>query len=119
MTRALDLAAAAGLGAATLTLALRDPDQPYAIAGLVLALALAAGAGTARVLLGLARGGRSARARWERTRALRRGAEAGVIVGALLALRAIDGLTPLTAGFVMLAFVLAEVALTTRSPSVR
>lgn len=119
MRRALELVALAALGIAVLTIALRDPDQPFAVAALIAAVALTVGAGSARALLGLARGGRSARARHDQRRALRRGAGIGAIAGILLALRAIDGFTPLTAGFVLLAFALAEVALTARTPSVR
>lgn len=119
MRRALEIAAIAGLAIATLTIVLRDPDQPFAVAALVAAVALGVGAASARVLLALAKGGRSARARHEQARAVRRGVGLGAIAGILLALRAIDGFTPLTAGFVLLAFALAEVALTARTPSVR
>lgn len=119
MRRALEIAAIAALAIAALTVTLRDPDQPFAVAALVGAVALGVGAASARALLAFARRGRSARARKEHARALRRGAGIGVIAGILLALRAIDGFTPLTAGFVLLAFALAEVALTARTPSVR
>ncbi len=119
MKRALEIAATAGLGIAVLTVALRDPDQPFAIAVLIGAAATAVGAASARMLLTRAREGRTARARHERARALRRGAGLGAIAGILLALRAIDGFTPLTAGFVLSAFALAEVALTARTPAVR
>ena len=119
MRRALEATALAGLAIGTLTVSLLDPDQPFAIWLLVGAVALVVGALSSRVLLAAARAGRSARARSERSRALRRGAALGAIAGILLALRAIDGFTPLTAGFVILAFALAEVALTARTPSVR
>lgn len=119
MRRALEIAAGLGLALAALTVTLRDPDQPFAVAALAAAVALCVGAASARTLMALARSGRSARARHEQVRALRRGAGIGAMVGILLALRAIDGFTPLTAGFVVLAFALAEVALTARAPSVR
>ena len=119
MRRALELAALAGLAIATLTVSLVDPDEPFAILLLVAAVALGVGALAARALLGLARAGRSARARHDRAVALRRGAALGAIAGILLALRAIDGFTPITAGFVVLAFALAEVALTARTPAAR
>lgn len=119
MSRALEAAALAGLALAALTVALRDPDQPFAIAMLAVAVAVGVGAASARILLALAPGGRSGRARSGRTRALRRGLGVGAITGILLALRAIDGFTPITAGFVVLAFALAEVALTARTPSTR
>ena len=48
-------------------------------------------------------------------RAIRRGAIAGSIVGLVALLRVIDGLTPLTAAFVVGAFVLAEVVLSARA----
>ena len=119
MRRALEIAALAGLAIAGLTIVLRDPDQPFAVAALVAGIGLGVGAASARALLAFAKGGRSARARHEQRRALRRGVGLGAIAGILLALRTIDGFTPLTAGFVLLAFALAEVALTARTPSVR
>ena len=119
MRRGLELAALGALAVAVLTVTLRDPGHPLAVATLVAAVAVGVGALSARVLLAVARAGRSARARGERSRALRRGAALGAIAGLLVALRAIDGLTPITAGFVVLAFALAEVALTARTPSVR
>lgn len=119
MSRALTLAAIAGLAILVGTVALRDPDQPYAIAAFVIGLGLLIGALVARAMLAFGRPGRSARASRDRARALRRGAGVGAIAAILVALRAIDGLSPLTAGFVVLAFVLAEVALTARTPSVR
>lgn len=119
MRRALEVASLAGLAVATLTVSLVDPDQPFAIWLLAGAVAVAVGALSARALLAVARAGRSARARIERTQALRRGAAVGAIAGILLALRAIDGFTPLTAGFVILAFALAEVALSARTPAAR
>ena len=45
---------------------------------------------------------------------LRRGAMAGSSVGLLALLRVLDGLTPLTAIFVIAPFVVAEVVLSTR-----
>lgn len=119
MSRALTLAALAGLVLLVGTVALRDPDQPYAIPAFVIGVGLVVGALASRVMLALGRSGRSARAARDRTRALRRGVGLGAIVAILVALRAIDGLSPLTAGFVVLAFALAEVALTARTPSVR
>lgn len=119
MTRALEVAALAGVALAVATVALRDPGEPYAVPMLAAALGLAAGAGSARLLLGRAPAGRALRARAGRARALRRGTWAGAAVAILIALRAVDGLTLLTAIFVVLAFGLAEVALTARTPAVR
>lgn len=117
MRRALEAGALAGLAIAVATLVLRDPGESLALATFVAAVGLALAAAVARLLLG--RSGRSAEARLRRRLALRRGAAAGAAVAILLALRAIDGLNPFTAGFVVLAFGLAEVALTTRTPSVK
>ena len=119
MRRGLEATALAGLAAAVLTIALRDPGEPFAIAMFVAALGIGVAAASARLLLARAAGGRSAKARAERRQAVRRGIGAGAVVAILLALRAVDGLNLFTAGFALLAFALAEVALTTRSPSVR
>jgi hypothetical protein len=45
---------------------------------------------------------------------LRRGAMAGCVIGLVALLRALDGLTPLTAIFVVAPFVVAEAVLSTR-----
>lgn len=119
MRRGLEAIALAGLAAAVLTLALRDPGEPFAVAMFVAAVGVAVAAGMARLLLVRAGSGRSAKARAQRQQAVRRGLAAGVVVAILLALRAVDGLNLFTAGFALLAFALAEVALTTRTPSVR
>lgn len=119
MRRGLEVAAIAGLAAAALTLALRDPGEPLAVAMFVTAVGLAVAAGVARLLLVRTASGRSAKARAQRQQAVRRGAGAGAVVAILLALRAVDGLNLFTAGFALLAFALAEVALTTRTPAVR
>lgn len=119
MRRALEAAALASLVLAIATLTLRDPGEPLALATFVAAVGLGVAAAVGRLLLGRAAAGRSAKARLERQVALRRGAGTGAAVAILLALRAIDGLNPFTAGFVLLAFALAEVALTTRTPSVK
>lgn len=49
-------------------------------------------------------------------RGLRRGAMVGSAFGLLAVLRLLDGLTPLTASFVVAPFVLAEVVLSARRP---
>ena len=56
--------------------------------------------------------GHGERARTSRARALRRGIGLGAIVGLILALQSIGGLTPLTALFVVLSFAIAEYVLT-------
>ena len=118
MSRLVEVLGLSGLGVAALTMALRDPDA-LAVGIVAIGLGLAVAAAAVRLLT---RGGprvRSAADRQARTRALRRGAWIGAAAGILLALRAADGLTPLTAGFVLLAFALAEFALTARTTSVR
>lgn len=59
-------------------------------------------------LLRVSGGGRGARVRASRARALRRGLEAGAIVGIVATLQVVGGLTPLTALFVVLSFAIAE-----------
>ena len=60
-----------------------------------------------------------ARRREPRTRrALRRGLSVGAMVAALALLRAVDGLTFVTGGFVVLGFALAELVLSAR-PALR
>lgn len=46
--------------------------------------------------------------------ALRRGIEVTAIVGLLLLLRIVDGLTAITGGFIVLGFVVAELILSAR-----
>lgn len=46
--------------------------------------------------------------------ALRRGIEVTAIVGLLLLLRVVDGLTLITGGFIVLGFIVAEVILSAR-----
>ena len=79
--------------------------------GVIAAASVASAALAALVLLRYAGVGRSARARVSRLRALRRGTEIGAIVGLIATLHVIDGLTPLTALFVVLSFAVAEYVL--------
>lgn len=78
---------------------------------LIVAASVSAACSAALVLLRSAGVGRSARARASRTAALRRGVEIGAVVGLLATLRVVDGLTPLTALFVALSFLIAEYVL--------
>ena len=96
--------------------------QEPAGASVVLAIgaaSLTVAAVASLVLLRLAPVGRSARARWSRLRALRRGVEIGAIVGLIALLRVIDGLTPLTALFVVLSFAVAEYVLSSGATASR
>lgn len=118
MARILLAVGAAGAVAFALTVYMRDPEEPFAVATAVASLAIAAGAMGAAAALWLA-AGRTTRGR--RTRggsrrgALRRGAELGGAVGLLALLRAMDGLTPVTGAFIVLAFVIAEAVVSART----
>ena len=95
-----------------------DPEQPWAVAVLIAALGLAVGAGAFGWQLRSPRGRRRA-PRPRRSDVLRRAAGSGAIAALLLWLRAVDGLSVLTAAFVIGSFVLAEIVLTTRPQSSR
>ncbi len=93
----------------------RDPEEPWAVAILIVALGVAVGAGAYAWQHRSPSGGPRRRApRPRRSDALRRAAESGAIVTALLWLRAVDGLSPLTAIFVVASFVVAELVLSAR-----
>ena len=96
----------------------RDPSEPLAVAGVVAAAAIASACAVA--LVGVAVEERDAAIARPRRRdprriaAVRRGVEVGVLVAALGLLRAVDGLSLITGGFVVAGFVLAELVLTAR-----
>lgn len=96
----------------------REPGEPLAVAAVVGGSAVAIGCGVG--LLGVAveeRDAALARPRSRRpeiARAVRRGIEVGGLVAALGLLRAVDGLSLITGGFVVAGFVLAELVLTAR-----
>jgi len=95
-----------------------DPEQAWAVALFILALGGAAAAFV--TLLQLRRA--AARRRVPRAVALvagRRGLEAGAAVAILLWLRAVDGLSLVTAAFVIVTFVVAELVLAARPISSR
>jgi hypothetical protein len=62
---------------------------------------------------------RPRRRRPNRARAVRRGVEVGALVAALGLLRAVDGLSLVTGGFVVAGFVLAELVLSASSTAAR
>ena len=97
---------------------LTDPEQPWAVAVLVASLGLAVGAGAFGWQLRAPRGRRRG-PRPHRADVLRRAAGIGAIATLLLWLRAVDGLSILTAAFVIGSFLLAELVLTTRPQSSR
>ena len=98
----------------------RDPTEPVAVTAVVGSVAVALAASTA--LVGVALEQRtSAAARRRRSVRLgppvRRGFEIGAVVLVLGLLRAIDGLSLVTGGFVLAGFVLAELVLSARPAS--
>lgn len=82
-----------------------------AVGVVIASVAVAVGAAVTAFLLPA----RSARGRHRTVApALRRGIEVTAIVGLLLLLRVVDGLTVITGGFIVLGFVIAEVILSAR-----
>ena len=98
------------LGAIAAVVITQEPT-PAGVVGVIAAASVATAAIGALVLLRYAPLGRSIRARVSRFAALRRGIELGAIIGLIATLRVIDGLTPLTALFVVLSFAIAEYVL--------
>ena len=98
------------------TVATRDPDGPLSVGLVVGAVAVLVGALAAALFVGLgARGARRGKRREVViVRGLRRGAMVGSAIGLIALLRALDGLTPLTAAFVIAPFIVAEAILSTR-----
>jgi hypothetical protein len=78
------------------------------------ALAVGALAAVALVSLATRETKRGARRGLAVARGLRRGAMVGCVLGLVALLRVLDGLTPLTATFVVAPFIVAEVVLSTR-----
>jgi hypothetical protein len=101
----------------------RDPTDPLAVAAVLAGASVAAGCLVALVGIALeerdAALARPRRRQPRRKPALRRGVEIGVLVAALGALRAVDGLTVITGGFVVAGFLLAELVLTASSTTAR
>jgi cobalamin synthase len=116
--RGLAVVILVGLLAAAVTVFTRDPEDGWPIAIVIVALAASTGA-LAALLLGRprARGRRAAGPR--RAVALRRGLEIAVVVGLLLWLRVVDGLSVITGSFVIGTFVVAEAVLSARPASSR
>jgi len=106
------------ISAVVLLLLTRDPTEPLAVAAVVGSSAFAIACAVA--LVGVAVEERDAalarprRRRPEIARAVRRGIEVGALVAALGLLRAVDGLSLITGGFVVAGLVLAELVLTAR-----
>jgi hypothetical protein len=105
------------LSAVAIVLAV-DPEQPWAVAALIALLGVAVGAGA------IGWQGRRPRGRRRAPRphgalAIRRGIEMGVAVALLLWLRAVDGLSLITAAFVIMTLVVGEALLSARPQSQR
>jgi hypothetical protein len=103
----LALACVAGVAGVLFAAGTRDPTDAIAVIA-------------AAALVGLwleerwAPLGRRRMLRTQQIRALRRGVEVGALVAALASLRAIDGLTLITGGFVVAGLALAEIVLAAR-----
>jgi hypothetical protein len=90
-----------------------DPDVPLAIGVVIAAVAVFSGAVAAALLLSIPLG-ESRRRQRPAAPALRRGIEVTAIVGLLLLLRVVDGLTVITGGFIVMGFLVAEAILSAR-----
>ena len=99
----------------------RDPDTALTVGGVIVGFSVALAGATALVALSLeeraAALARPRRREPARGRALRRGIGIGALVGVLALLRAADGLTVVTGGFVVAGFLLAELVLGARPVS--
>jgi hypothetical protein len=117
--RGLGIFIVACLAAGTGVLITRDPEEPWAVAVVILAAAGAAGGAATLVQLRRTGGGRRRASDGRTAAAARRGIEIAGAVALLLWLRALDGLSLLTAAFVVATFVVAEVVLSARPQSSR
>jgi len=106
------------MAAVVFLLLTRDPSETLAVASVVTAASVAIACAVA--LVGVAVEERDAvfarprRRHPRRVPAVRRGVEVGALVAALGLLRAIDGLSLITGGFVVAGFILAELVLSAR-----
>lgn len=116
--RSLGLLSIAGLLVALAVVLTRDPEEAAAVALVILATGVFAGGAATVLQLRQPRAARRA-PRPRRGLAVRRGALVGAAVAVLMWLRAVDGLSAITAGFVVLAFLLAETILSARPHSAR
>jgi phosphatidylglycerophosphate synthase len=107
------------LAIVALVLLTRDPEEPWAVAVVILSTAGAAGGVATLVQLRRTGGGRRRASEGRTADAARRGIEIAAAVALLLWLRALDGLSLLTAAFVVATFVVAEVVLSARPHSSR
>jgi hypothetical protein len=98
----------------------RDPEEAWAVALVIAALGVGAGAVATMLQLRAPRvGGRRRPSAVRRGVAARRGVGVALVVSLLLWLRAVDGLSLITAGFVVGAFLAAELVLSALPTSSR
>ena len=115
--RGLVLLALGALVVAAAIVLTQDPEQAWAVAVVIVAFGVAAGA---RATAAQLRSASSARRRSPRRAiAVRRGIEVAAAAAFLLWLRAIDGLSILTAAFVLAAFFVAEAIVSAQPRSSR
>jgi len=119
----LALGTLAGSAAVIFVVLTRDPTEPFAVAAVLGGASIAIACAVA--LLGVAveeRDAAVARPRPRRpqhSRAVRRGFEVGALVAVLGLLRAIDGLSVITGGFVVAGLALAEIVWSASSTTAR
>lgn len=94
------------------TVATRDPEDARSVALVVVSVAILVGAVAIRVFGGPEP--KRGRSRPIPLAAIRRGVLTGLVAGAFLFLRVIDGLTPLSGGLLLLALLGAEYVLSPR-----
>jgi hypothetical protein len=117
--RGLALLGVAGVAIAAVVGLTREPEEAWAVAVVIVALGLAAGAFATLVQLRAARTGRGRASGARRGQAMRRGVEIGAVVVLILWLRAVDGLSVITASFVIATFIVTEAVLSAPSASSR
>ena len=115
--RGLTVLALGSLAVALVIVLTQDPERAWAVAAVIVALGIASGALATAAQLRLTRGARRRTAM--RGVVIRRGIEIAAVVALLLWLRAIDGLSILTAAFVVGAFFVAEAILSAQPRSSR
>ncbi len=109
--RGLGVVAAAAVVVAAVVMFTRDPEEAWAIAAVIGALSIAAGSLAVVLQLRAPQPGRRRRGAVREGIAIRRGIEVATGLALLLWLRVVDGLSLITAGFVIGAFVVADAVL--------
>ncbi|HZP95842.1 MAG TPA: hypothetical protein VFC31_05840 [Candidatus Limnocylindria bacterium] len=111
--------AAACATVAVVVLLTRDPEEAWAVGVVIVALGIASGALATLLQLRAPRSGRRRASGQRHAVAARRGIAVAAVVTLLLWLRVVDGLSVITAAFVIGAFAVAEVVLSARPASPR